>query len=399
MDKKQIPVEELKLGMYVAELDRPWLGTPFVFQGFPVTSEEQIEAAKQHCKTVFIDLDRDGSDQGTRALGGARPLVRGTVVYKEVTPVEQELVVAKEVYSACEHSVRNSLDSVRTTGELDPKPLTSAVGNMTRSIERNPDAMMLLYGIKKKGGDEFNRAVDTSIHMITFARFLQFPGERLELLGLAGLLLDIGKIQLPDAVLNKKDTLTREEFDLSKAHVMQAIELIRAAPGLPKGLEDIVMQHHERQDGSGYPQGLRGRQITIDGAIAGLVNSYSAITSKRSYAEQSSPSNALGMLYKLRGKLFHEALVEQFIQCIGIYPVGSIVELNTGEVGIVIAQNLVRRLQPRVMVVLDRSWKPIRPQGVLDLVKEPKATAEEPYRIRRTLPRDKLPINPEEFFL
>ena len=285
------------------------------------------------------------------------------------------------------------------TGELDPKPLTNAVGSMTRSIERNPDAMMLLFRIKQKGGEEFNRAVDTSIHMITFGRFLQFPVERLELLGLAGLLLDIGKTKVPDSILQKKDALTREEYDLAKTHVMESIELIRAAPGLPKAIEEIVLQHHERQDGSGYPQGLRDRQITIDGAIAGLVNSYSAIISKRSYAEQSSPSNALGILYKQRGKLFHGALVEQFIQCIGIYPVGSTVELNTGEVGIVIAQNLVRRLQPRVMVVLDASWKPVRPPLILDLIKEPKATKDEPYRIKRTLPRDKLPINPEEFFL
>ena len=399
MYKKQIPVEELKLGMYVNELDRPWLSTPFLFQGFPITDADQIEQLKQHCKTVFIDLERDVSVDAPRTPFAGTQALRGTVVYKEVTPVEQELVVAKEVYSACEYSVQNSLDAVRTTGELDPKPLTNAVGNMTRSIERNPDAMMLLYSIKQKGGEEFNRAVDTSIHMITFGRFLQFPGERLELLGLAGLLLDIGKIRIPDAILRKKDALTTDEFDLTKAHVRQSIELIRGAPGLPKGVEDIVLQHHERQDGSGYPLGLRGRQITIDGAIAGLVNSYSAITSKRSYAEQSSPSNALGMLYKLRGKLFHEALVEQFIQCIGIYPVGSTVELNTGEVGIVIAQNLVRRLQPRVMVVLDAAWKPIRPQVILDLVKEPMATADEPYRIRRTLPRDKLPIDPAEYFL
>jgi len=235
--------------------------------------------------------------------------------------------------------------------------------------------------------------------MTTFGRFLQFPAERLELLGLAGLLLDIGKVKVPDSVLRKNGTLSAQEYELAKAHVTHSIELIRSAQRLPQGLEEIVLQHHERQDGRGYPRGLRGRQITIDGAIAGLVNSYCALTSTRAYAEQDSPSNALSKLYKLRGKNFHEALVEQFIQCIGIYPVGSTVELNTGEVGIVIAQNLVRRLQPRVLVVLDRSWKPVQQQVILDLIKEPKATADEPYRIRRTLPRNKLPIRPEDFFL
>ncbi|MBI1991572.1 MAG: hypothetical protein HYS65_18070 [Betaproteobacteria bacterium] len=209
--------------------------------------------------------------------------------------------------------------------------------------------------------------------------------------------LNVGKIRLPDTVLQKKGALTAEEIALAKTHVMHSVDLIRAAPGLSRTLEDVVIQHHERLDGSGYPQGLSGRQITIDGAIAGLVDSYSAFTSVRPYAEQMSPSAALNTLHKLRGTLFDEMLVEKFIECIGIYPVGSTVELNTGEVGIVIAQNLARRLKPRVMVILDAGLKPIRPQVILDLVKEPKATPDEPYRIMRTLPRDKLPIDLEKF--
>jgi HD-GYP domain-containing protein (c-di-GMP phosphodiesterase class II) len=213
------------------------------------------------------------------------------------------------------------------------------------------------------------------------------------------MLLDVGKTKLPDSILKKRDMLSPEEYEQVKAHVLHSVELVRDASGLPPGVDEIVLTHHERQDGSGYPNGLLGDAIPIDGAIAALVDSFSALTSSRSYAEQASPSNALSLMHKLRGKLFHEALVEQFIQCIGIYPVGGAVELNTGEVAIVIAQNLVRRLQPRVMVILDSDWKPIHPQKILDLVKEPKARADEPYRIRRTLPKDKLPIDASEFFL
>jgi len=400
MDKKQIPVGELQIGNYVTELDRPWLGTPFLFQGFPITSADQVEALKKHCKTVFIDLERDTSDDRHDGHELTEESLVGSVVYAEVTPVEKELVVAREVYSAFDASIETAFEKLRVEGELDLEPLKESVRSMTRSIERNPDAMMLLSRIKQKSGNEFNRAVDTLIHMTAFGRFLQFPGERLLLLGLAGMLLNVGKIRLPDSILQKKEALTAEEYVLVKAHVMHSVELIRVAPGLPQGLEDVVIQHHERLDGSGYPQGLRGRQISVDGAIAGLVDTYSALTSVRSYAEQVSPTIALEMLHKVRGALFSELLVEKFIQCIGIYPVGSTVELTTGEIGIVIAQNLVRRLQPRVMVVLDASGKPIRPPLlILDLIKEPKATAGEPYRIRRTLPRDKLPINPEEFFL
>ena len=397
MNKRQMAVEELRLGMYVVELDCSWLGTPFDFQGFELTSDDQIKSLKVYCKTVFVDPERERWTPGARRPETQQVL--GSVIYKEVTPVEKEVVVAREIYKSCEEAIRQSLDNLRFHGEIDSQKLTGAVTNMTESIQRNPDAMMLLNTLRQKGGYELGRAMDTSILMITFGRFLQFPQDRLEVLGLAGMLLDVGKTKLPDAILKKEDMLSPDEYEQVKAHVIHSVELVRGASGLPAGVDEIVLTHHERQDGSGYPNGLLGDAIPIDGAIAALVDSFSALTSSRSYAEQASPSNALSLMHKLRGKLFHEALVEQFIQCIGIYPVGGAVELNTGEVAIVIAQNLVRRLQPRVMVILDGDWKPIHPQKILDLVKEPKAHADEPYRIRRTLPKDKLPIDPSEFFL
>jgi HD-GYP domain-containing protein (c-di-GMP phosphodiesterase class II) len=396
MYKKAVPVSDLKLGMYVIELDRPWLGTPFDFQGFPLTSNEQIAQLRKYCEIVYIDPEREpwSPERRKAALG-----LRGNAVYAEVTPVEKEVVTARDVYQSCEVAIQHALEGLRSHGEIDPQQLTSAVSSMTESILRNPDAMMLLNTLRQKGSYELGRAMDTSILMVTFGRFLQFPKDRLELLGLAGMLLDVGKTKLPDALLQKKDMLSPDEYELVKVHVAHSVELVSSSPALPAGVADIISLHHERQDGTGYPKGIKGGEITIDGAIAGLVDSFSALTSARAYAEQASPSNALSLMHKLRGKLFHEALVEQFIQCIGIYPVGSAVELNTGEVAIVIAQNLVRRLQPRVMVILDRNWKTIHPQLILDLVKEPKANADEPYRIRRTLPKDKLPIDPSEFFL
>ncbi|HEV7800333.1 MAG TPA: HD domain-containing phosphohydrolase [Burkholderiales bacterium] len=398
MFKKLVAVGDLQIGMYVIELDRPWLGTPFDFQGFPLTSVQQIEQLKQYCKIVYIDPERERWTPEMRRASLVSS-VMGNTVYEESTPVEREVIVAKDIYISCEQAMQQALETLRSHGEIDSQKLTSAVSSMTQSIQRNPDAMMLLNTLRQKGSYELGRAMDTSILMVTFGRFLQFAKERLEVLGLAGMLLDVGKTKLPDSVLKKKDMLSPDEYELVKAHVDHSVELVHAAQALPAGVEEIIALHHERQDGTGYPRGLKGDEISIDGSVAALVDSFSALTSARAYAEQASPSNALSLMHKLRGKLFHEALVEQFIQCIGIYPVGSAVELNTGEVGIVIAQNLVRRLQPRVMVILDREWKAIYPQLILDLVKEPKATADEPYRIRRTLPKDKLPIDPSEFFL
>jgi HD-GYP domain-containing protein (c-di-GMP phosphodiesterase class II) len=383
--------------MYVIELDRPWLGTPFDFQGFPLTSPAQIEQLKQYCKIVYIDPDREPWTPERRRASTLGVL--GTTVYQEVTPVEREVIVAKDIYKSCEEAMQQALEALRVHGEIDSQKLTGAVSSMTQSIQRNPDAMMLLNTLRQKGSYELGRAMDTSILMVTFGRFLQFAKERLEILGLAGMLLDVGKTKLPDSVLKKKDMLSPEEYELVKAHVKHSVDLVRGAAALPAGVEEIIAVHHERQDGSGYPRGLKGDEISIEGAVAALVDSFSALTSARAYAEQASPSNALSLMHKLRGKLFHEALVEQFIQCIGIYPVGSAVELNTGEVGIVIAQNLEKRLQPRVMVIRDAAGNPLKPQKLLDLSRGPKVAAGEIYRIKRTLEYGKAAVSAESLFM
>jgi HD-GYP domain-containing protein (c-di-GMP phosphodiesterase class II) len=395
MAKKQIPVSELRLGMYVVELDRPWLGSGFAFQGFPLTTEDEIQQIRSCCKHVFVDPEREKWSPERAATQE----IRGTTVYREQAPVEQELPIAKAIYARYADTARQLFQKLRSEGGLDPELLMNGVKSMTESINRNPDAMLLLNRIYAQDSYELARALDTSILMITFGRFLQLAVERLELLGLAGLLLDIGKAALPQPAPVPRPVYLREHDETVKAHVAKSVELVRANPGLPRGLDEIVAQHHERQDGGGYPRGLTAAEISIEGAIAAIIDTFSELTCARGDAEVMSPSNALNTLHKLRETLFHEALVEQFIQCIGIYPVGSAVELNTGEIGLVIAQNLVRRLQPRVMVILDKNRAPLPTHKILDLVKLPKAHGDEVYRIRRTLPKDALPIDVKEFFV
>ena len=280
MSKRQIPVDQLRIGMYVDELHRPWPGTLFTYQGFPLNSEDQINLVKRLCETVFIDDDRESSiDTQRERLTRELPL-RGTTIHPVGRAVEQELTLARDIFVACEASIAKAVESFKVEGNLKPEPLNAAVVDMTRSIERNPDAMMLMSKIRAKGSYELSRAVDVSVLLITFGRFLQLPSARLELLGLAGLLLDIGKVKVRDEILRKKGLLTAEEYEIAKQHVIYSVNMVRDA-GLPHEIEDIIVQHHEREDGSGYPQGLRGSQISIDGAVAGLVDSYSALTSAR----------------------------------------------------------------------------------------------------------------------
>jgi HD-GYP domain-containing protein (c-di-GMP phosphodiesterase class II) len=394
--KKEVSTEALRLGMYVIELDRPWTETSFPFQGFPITSREQIEQLQSYCRKVYIDPEREHAKAEKRATVRVMPQRQ---IYFNAVPVEQELPVAKEIYRSCEEALRHLILTVRTEGEIDARALTSATNSMIATIQRSPDAMLLLNAVRRKDNYQLTRALDTSILMLTFGRYLQYPTARMEALGLAGMLLDVGMTLLPEG---SAEAISREDAGdkgLLETHVTRSVELIRSARGLPKGLDDIVLQHHERQDGEGYPFGLSSDQITGDGAVAAIVDSYSRLTSPQPGAAPLSPSRALSQLHKDRGLAFEEGLLEQFIQCIGIYPVGGAVELNNGEAGLVIAQNPMRRLLPRVMVMLDAEGKRMHPQLILDLMKEPKTRGGEPYRIRRALPLDQLPIDEDDFLL
>ena len=398
MERRQIRVGELQFGMYVAELDRPWTDTPFIFQGFHLRTDEQRSALKKFCKHVFIDVER--TEKPEEHPPPAQFKIRGSTPYPERAPVEVEFRQAASVYRQSVSTFGELLRPVsQPGGVLEAKDVKESVSQLTDSVVRNPDAMLLVTRLREKSAEAHARALQVSIYLIVFARFLQLERDELELLGLLGLLQDVGKTRLPAELMEQKGPLSAAEHEIAKRHVEYSMEILNSTPGLPPKLPELAMLHHERQDGTGYPRGLKGDQIGLYGSMAAIADTFDALSSLRPYAEPLSPSSALSYLYKERGTGFHADLVEQFIQCVGAFPVGSVVELNSGEVGIVITQNLVRRLKPRVMVVLDAKGNPMRPHKILDLDRDPKAMADEPYRIKRTLEQSRVQIDPREMFL
>jgi len=398
MELREIPVEELTFGMYVSKLDRPWTETPFVFQGFVLKSEKQIDVLKKYCKHVFVDPEKEDLSEVTRVTAEDIAKVRGTTVYKEVASVEAELPRAQAVYTRTTVVVKELSRAVEIGNAIDSSRSQEAVTQITESVVRNPDAMALLIKLQEKSGATLSRAVEVSVMMTIFGRFLQLPHERLEILGMLGLLQDVGKLKLP-IELALRGPSSGAEIDLYRTHVNHSVEILSQAHGLPAELSGLASLHHEHFDGSGYPRGLRGDAIALSGFIAGIVDSYDTLTAPPPLGEYMTPANALNTIFKGRGTLFHPALVEQFIQCIGAFPVGSMVELNSGEIAVVYSQNMVRRLQPRVMVVEDAKGNPLIPYKMLDLMKEPKVGPGEPYRIVRTLESGIVKLDPREFFL
>jgi HD-GYP domain-containing protein (c-di-GMP phosphodiesterase class II) len=380
----------LRFGMYVAELDRPWTDTPFMFQGFVLSTQKQLELLKKYCATVLIYAERGDTVDASS---------RGGPLYAEKASVEQEMAPARAAYGNSRALMHDVLSSVRVGHTLDAEQITSAVTSMAESVLRNPDALLLLSQLRKKGEYNESHALDVSIYMITFGRFLGLDPGQIEFLGYLGLLQDVGKLRLPKELLEKHGGLSAAELELARRHVEYSVEILQATPGLPAELSRVAGLHHERHDGSGYPAGLRGDEIGMLGSIAAIVDTFDALTVRRRHAEPVSPSAAISMLYRTRGTLFDAYLVEQFIRCIGIFPIGSLVELNTGETGVVIAQNPAKRLSPRVMVIRDAAGNPMNPQKLLDLARAPKATADEPYRILGTLEFGSVPFDPDTIFM
>jgi HD-GYP domain-containing protein (c-di-GMP phosphodiesterase class II) len=246
------------------------------------------------------------------------------------------------------------------SNRLDLQNIKKAVEPMVDSVIRNPDACLWWITMRPAANYNNDAALRASVYAVVLGRQLGLPRRELYLLAIGGLLFDIGKLRMDDSILQADRKLTAEELAHIQRHVEAGLQLLQRSGLKDPEIIDFIANHHERLDGSGYPKGLGGDHIPPFGRIAGLVDCYNAITSSRRYASIKSPAEAINQLYKLKGVHFHKDLIEEFIQAIGVYPVGALVELSTGEVAIVVAQSRTRRLRPIVLVLLDGNKQPCR---------------------------------------
>ncbi|MGB8856411.1 MAG: HD-GYP domain-containing protein [Burkholderiales bacterium] len=320
-------------------------------------------------------------------------------VYEEVTTVEQEIETARDVHDKAKDLIANMMEELKKNRMPDVEKVKETVDGMVDSIVRNPDALLWLTKLKTKDSYTFGHSIDVSIYLASFGRHLGLPKDDLNLLGMAGMLQDIGKIRLPQEILEKNQRLTPEELEIVKSHVGESMKILTETPGVPKQVLNIVANHHERYDGTGYPRKLQGEAIGMFASMAAIVDTFEAMTSERPYSKAMTAQEALRTMHGWKDLTFEKTLVEQFIQCIGIYPVGSLVELNTGDIGIVIAQNRVRRLQPRIMLLMDAMKEKYKTPISLDLLNEPVAYGNTVYQIKKSLPPNSHGIDPREYYL
>lgn len=354
----KVVVSDLKPGMFVAELDRPWLDTPFLLQGFEIKDQEDIDTLDRYCSYVFIDLDRtplhllDSIPRPRPGESHPEPLLAQRTHYIDRHSLEEELPRARETHAKLSSTLKECFNKLATDKKLDVSALQDDLNLMVESVISNPDAFAWLARLQKKDDYTYSHSLSCSVWAVAFGRQLGMRKADLQHLALGASLFDIGKLMVPKDILTKVERLSEEELDVIRMHVDFGLELLQENHEIPGIVRDMIAHHHERYDGSGYPRGLEGTSIPLPARIASIVDCYDAITTARPYQRPISPSAAVKKLYEWRGRDFQPELVEEFIQAIGLYPAGTLVELTTGEVAVVMAESRVRRLRPRVMVIL-----------------------------------------------
>ena len=344
--KKKVDVSELQIGMHVCEADRPWLETPFLFQGFPLETSEDIVNVQKVCEYVYIDTDR-GKDSkhsipATKVAKSIQmemekiPASLEGPRYPVSVPIEKEAKVAAKAHKKTKGLIQKYMDDVRTGTSISTDKAKEVVGDVVESIIRNPNALMCFTLLKNRDNYTSEHSLNVCIMALAFGRHLGFSEEMLNELGVGALLHDLGKMKVPLELLHKEGKLTAEEFNIIKKHPEYGRAILEEAGGVSQSSIDIAYSHHERSDGRGYPEGRAAKDLSLFSKVVAIVDVYDAITSNRSYHDGISSHDALKRMYEWRETDFDAELIEQFIQCLGIYPIGSIVELNTGDVGVVI---------------------------------------------------------------
>ncbi|MET0508486.1 MAG: HD-GYP domain-containing protein [Burkholderiaceae bacterium] len=538
----QVRGEDLRLGMFIVELDRPWLDTPFLLQGFLIDSQVELDTLVRYCEYAYVDIGRstaeaaaivrrveirnsadpvadavtepmkdapatrprvpssvatswarpadaeiDGAQINARKLeaekrieqreaarrqgrdataGGERPIaghaaasgsgagakkaIRSradvkisqqtrerframvkqnavaraendegligrlfgrlinslskektferpkvnpaellpqgleAVQHREKTTLEEELPRARQAFSQGE-AVLNSVMSDMRGGKLPQlAEIGEAVDGMVGSMLDNPDALMWVARLREEDVTTYNHGLKVALYLVALGRHLGFPRRELGYLGQIGMLADIGKTRIPRSILEKPGMLTPDEFSAIKEHVKLGLQVFASGPKLPEPVMLGIAQHHERMNGSGYPKGLEGSKISVYGKMAAIADSFAALITPRAYANASAPQDALMNLYEWSGTSFHEPMVEAFVQAVGVFPVGSLVELSSAEIAVVVAHNRIRRLEPKVLILSTPEKTPLPQPVERDLHQEGRKKSDaRPLRITR----------------
>jgi HD-GYP domain-containing protein (c-di-GMP phosphodiesterase class II) len=375
MDNKiRVYTADLKIGMYVSELDRPWVETSFMFQGFAIQNDEDIKELQESCEVVYVDRELSLPEAArylakTHVSKVPKPTTNKPIEPSSFREVDfrHTLVRSHGIYKDARGWVDTMLEDSRLGNGVDTEKARSLVTQMADQVIQNPDALVWLTQMKSRDEYTATHCINVCILALTFGRCMGLGDEELHQLGMGALLHDVGKMRVPGEILNKPGKLTKEEFQVMMTHPDEGHTMLTDGHDIDPASLHIVLHHHERLDGSGYPGGLASDDIPVLTRISSIVDVYDAITSDRCYHDGVAPANGLENLFKWAKGNFDIPLLERFIKCVGIFPIGSIVRLNTQEIGMIMATDEGRRLQPVVLLIINAKGDLYQPRRLVNL--------------------------------
>lgn len=376
--KIKLDVDRLCTGMYVAELDRPWIGTPFLFQGFLIESPDEISQLRDCCEFVFVDdlqssQERQVQDTLRSAIGPIRSgkVKAITVEFEEWTGgarLRSTLDKLNKTVEKSREKIDSVLEDVKLGRSVQAADTREVIHNLVDNVSRNPQTAQWMTVLQSENQLIAQHSMNVSVLATTFGRFLGWPDAMLNIVSEGAMLHDAGMSRVPPWILEKKGPLNKREFDLVCMHADYAARLLKESGEYDPRVIEIVRHHHERVDGSGYPDRLQGTQIPDHVQLVSIVDVYESMTAEKPYEGALTPSVALTRIHKRAGTHFNQRMVEAFIRCIGIYPLSSLVRLKNGALGIVVSSTEENRLKPVVLLVQGPDGKNLMPRRMVNLL-------------------------------
>ena len=427
LEKRKINPLDLKIGMYVSELDRPWIESPFLIQGFEIRDNQDIQQLQNLCSYVYVDELKSKVDINEAELtpvieepkpkGGLkvdvnRPsaakkaIAQGGSIADIPAPPEpsvdfmDELEEAREIHDRMNTVVNKLYDSISRNKVPDFAQVEAVVSDVVSSLNRNEFALEWMTQLKDKDQFTAQHSMNVGIFSVKLGRHLGLHEDIQKVLGMCGLMHDIGKIKVPKRILMKPNSLTEAEMAIMQKHTEVGVKILKQTPNVPVEVINVCEKHHERMDGRGYPNQLTGDRLDLMTRIVSIADAYDAMTSETHYNPGFSSSHAMSELYRQKNKAYDAELVDAFIRAIGVFPVGTVIETHTGEVGIVISTSDDNRLNPSIIMVLNNKKKPFEKAHILNTAKVMAENGDDfRFNIRRALNPGNYVVHPKNHFI
>ena len=394
--QEKIPSADLKLGHYVARLSSPWNETPFLIQGFVVADEAERRWIKSHCEWVVIDIERSRANADVaEVFSYAAPSKNPSILVKR--PLTQKSMKASlSSYLELSQQTGRIVEHFKNIDQIDMRSTVVTVKNIAVTLAQNLPALVWLTRIKHEDKYTAEHCLNVCVLAMGLAASLGWTAKDTAQVGVAGLLHDLGKIDLDHELLNKAGKLTPEEFDMMKTHPDKGYKRLENEPDLNQRILNGIRYHHERPDGRGYPKGLTADEIDDMAKIVAIVDAYDAITSDRVYQKARSHHEAMSILWRMRDKQFDAYMVEAFIHFLGWVTPGTLVELSSGDIAVVIQAMEGQRLYPIVRILMPTNLG-YTLGATWNLTEMPAPTGEPKIHIANVLPDGYLGIRIENF--